>query len=199
MLLCTLSRFRSLTQLWTSFSFQLFLFTMSIALTFMLLYSLLNIKLKFYRNKMCFYRLCCRDLRSNAMKYRMSIEEQLGIPHQIAIFRCGLQSLKLLSGLVSYSFLFLEMNMWNFFSDSFVLYISWSPLYIVFVVNRVILTLLEVHLHWQRLRLSRYHAPPCCTPLSSPPPSFGNQSNGSILWFQLLIISLVSFQKYEKG
>ena len=73
---------------------------------------------------MCFYRLCCRDLRSNAMKYRMSIEEQLGIHHRIAIFRCGLQSLKLLSGLVSYSFLFLEMNIWNDLNDSFVLYIS---------------------------------------------------------------------------
>ena len=105
-----------------SFKLEFFLFTMSIALTYMFLYSLLNVKIKVCRSKMCFYFQCCRNLRSNAMKYRVSTEEQLGIHHRIAIFRCALQSLKLLSVFgIQFLFIFGNESYGMFTNGSFML------------------------------------------------------------------------------
>lgn len=150
------------------FKFESLIFTKPIALTHMLLYLLVNMKNKVYKSNLWFYFLCCRNFRSSDMKYLVSIDEQLGIHHRIATFRCALQSLKLLWGLSPIPFYFWKWIICNVPNGAFMLTFGWigyklKPLYTECIVNRVILTLLEVHQHWQRQRLSR-----CCILLFIP-------------------------------
>lgn len=158
----------------------------------MLLYLLLNMKNNVYKSNLWCYFLCSRNFRSSDMKYLVSIEEQLAIHHQIATFRC-VTIIEIVMGFVSFFFYFCKWIICNVPNGASMLtfggiWYKLKPLYTECVVNRVILTLLEVHQHWQRQRLSRcwilFISCSHSGSLSSLPPpltSSENQNNGSLL------------------